>query len=94
MIRPIAVSYNVRMKTVIYTADALKDLKRHGNMAARIRKALADYAADPKSHANNVIAMTGQAASRMRVADYRVIFVEADDSLTVVRSGQRGGVDD
>ena len=34
------------MKTVRYTGDAARDLRRHGNMADRIRKAIAEYAND------------------------------------------------
>lgn len=80
------------MKAVIWTADAAKDLKRHGNMAARIRKAIADYAADPAAHANNVTRMVGSAASRMRVGQFRAVFVETDDTITVTRVGPRGDV--
>jgi mRNA interferase RelE/StbE len=53
-----------------------------------------DYAADPAAHANNVTRLVGSAASRMRVGDYRVIFVETPVELTVVRIGPRGGVYD
>lgn len=82
------------MKVVIWTADAAKDLKRHGNMAARIRKAIADYAADASAHANNVTRLVGAPASRMRVGDFRVIFVETEQTITVTRIGPRGGVYD
>lgn len=80
------------MKAVIWTADAAKDLKRHGNMTARIRKAVTDYAADPAAHANNVTQMVGSAASRMRVGQFRVVFVETDATITVMRVGPRGSV--
>jgi mRNA interferase RelE/StbE len=80
------------MKTVRYTTEALRNLKRHGNMAARIRRAVEDYAADPAAHANNVTPLVGSSASRMRVGDYRVIFVETDAELSIVRVGPRGSV--
>jgi mRNA interferase RelE/StbE len=80
------------MKTVRYSTEALRNLKRHGNMAARIRRALDEYAADPAAHANNVTQMVGSSASRMRIGDYRVIFVETETELSVLRIGPRGGV--
>jgi mRNA interferase RelE/StbE len=82
------------VKTVRYTTEALKNLKQYGTVAMRVRKAIDDYAANPNSHANNVTQLVGSAASRMRVGDYRVIFVETATDLTVVRIGPRGGVYD
>ncbi len=80
------------MKLVRYTTEALRSLRRHGNTAARIRQAVEDYAADPTAHANNVRRLAGSSASRMRVGDYRVIFVETDVELSVLKVGPRGGV--
>ncbi len=80
------------MKAVRYTADALRDLKRHGNMAARIRKALAEYARGEGAHANNVTQLVGSSARRMRVSDFRVIFEEEADHILVTRIGPRGDV--
>jgi mRNA interferase RelE/StbE len=51
-----------------------------------------EYAADPVAHANNVTRLVGSSSSRMRVGDYRVIFVETENELSVVRIGPRGGV--
>ena len=82
------------MKTVRYTTETLRNLKRHGNMAARIRRAMEEYAADPAAHANNVTRLVGSSSSRMRAGDYRVIFVETAAELSVVRVGPRGGVYD
>ena len=47
------------MRTVAYTLSAARDLKRHGNVAGRVRKAVAEYAADPLAHANNVTQLVG-----------------------------------
>ncbi len=82
------------MKTVRYSAQAIANLKRYGNMTARVRKAMNEYAADPAAHANNVTRLVGSPASRMRVADYRVIFVETEQELVVTRIGPRGDVYD
>jgi mRNA interferase RelE/StbE len=80
------------MKMVRYTTEALRNLKRYSNMAVRIRRAMEEYAADPVAHANNVTRLVGSSSSRMRVGDYRVIFVETENELSVVRIGPRGGV--
>ena len=54
------------MEAVRYSAEALANLKRYGNIAARVRQAINDYAADPAAHANNVTRLVGLDASRMR----------------------------
>jgi mRNA interferase RelE/StbE len=82
------------MKAVRYTTEALRTLKRHGNMAVRIRRAVEEYAADPAAHVNNVTKLVGSSSSRMRVGDYRVIFVETETELLIVRVGPRGSVYD
>ena len=82
------------MKTVRYTDDAIKALKRHGNVAARIRHAVADYAADQRAHANNVTQLVGFPASRMWVGDYRVIFEETATELLVTKVVPRGSTYD
>jgi mRNA interferase RelE/StbE len=79
-------------KTVRYTGDAAKDLRRHGNMADRIRKTIKDYADDPKAHANNLDHMTGMPFKRLRVGDYRIIFEETATEIRVTKVGPRGGV--
>lgn len=82
------------MKAVRYTAEALANLKRYGNIAARARRAINEYAADPTAHANNVTRLVGLQASRMRVGDFRVIFVETEQELLVTKIGPRGAVYD
>jgi mRNA interferase RelE/StbE len=52
------------------------------------------YAADPKSQANNIKAMKGSQAVRLRVGEYRVIFEETPDEVIVTKIGPRGGVYD
>jgi mRNA interferase RelE/StbE len=80
------------MKPVVYTVSAAKDLKRHVNMAARVRKAIGEYAADRIAHANNVTQLVGSIAKRLRVGDFRVIFEESETTLTVTKVGPRGDV--
>jgi mRNA-degrading endonuclease RelE of RelBE toxin-antitoxin system len=80
------------VKTVLYTLSALKDLRRHETMAKRIRKALGEYAADGKAHANNVTRLTDSPAKRLRIDDFRAIFEENDERILVTKIGPRGGV--
>ncbi|HET6605304.1 MAG TPA: type II toxin-antitoxin system RelE/ParE family toxin [Rhodopila sp.] len=80
------------VKTVRYGFSAARDLKKHGNMSARARKAIAEYAADVAAHANNVTPLVGTPAKRMRIGDFRLIFEETDTEITVTRFAPRGGV--
>ena len=80
------------MKTVGYSRDAAKDLRRHGNVADRIRRAIREYAADPQAHSNNVSQLVGSPAKRLPVGDFRVIFDETATVITVTKIGPRGGV--
>ena len=82
------------MKVVEYSRDAATDLRRNGNVARRIRSAIADYAFDQQGHANNVTLLVGSTAKRLRVADFRVIFEETDTMIRVTKIGPRGGVYD
>jgi mRNA interferase RelE/StbE len=80
------------MKVVEYSRDAAKDLRRHGNVAPRIRSAIADYAFDQQAHANNITLLVGSAAKRLRVGDFRVIFDETETMIRVTKIGPRGGI--
>ncbi|HEX5327485.1 MAG TPA: type II toxin-antitoxin system RelE/ParE family toxin [Acetobacteraceae bacterium] len=70
-------------------AHARSAPRRHGNMAARLRKATTDYAENPAAHANNVTVLVGQTVKRMRVGDYRIIFEETETELVVTRIAPR-----
>lgn len=80
------------MKEVRYTRDAAKALRKHRNVAGRIMAALSAYAADPQAHANNVTQLVGSEAQRMRVGDFRAVFVETDTEILVVKIAPRGSV--
>lgn len=82
------------MKSVRYTKEAARDLKRYGNVADRIRRSMTDYAANPDAHANNVIQLVGSPLLRMRVGDYRAIFEETAGTITVTKVRPRGSVYD
>jgi mRNA interferase RelE/StbE len=80
--RRIAICYSFSYSVLLYSRrddglyfrDAQISFRRHSNVAARLRKALTDYTANPAAHANNVTLLPGTAAKRMRVGDYRIIF--------------------
>jgi mRNA interferase RelE/StbE len=80
------------VKTVRYSLSAARDFKKHGNMSARARKAIAEHAADAAAHANNVTHLVGSSAKRMRIGDFRLIFEETDTEIFVTRFAPRGGV--
>ena len=82
------------MKAVRYTEAAIKDLKRHGNMAGRVRKAVSEFAADTGAHANNVTQLVGSTGWRLRVGDYRVIFEQTAAEIIVTKVAPRGGAYD
>ncbi len=82
------------MKEVVYTLPALKSLKLHSNVRERIMRAISEYAADQQAHANQVAALVGVNAKRLRIGDFRVIFEETVDRIIVTKIGPRGGVYD
>ena len=77
---------------VSYTSDALKSLRKHGNMTPRIRKAITEMA--DGAHANNVRQLVGSSAFRLRVGDFRVIFERTETEIVVTRIAPRGSVYD
>ncbi len=92
----LAISYHTNMKTVTYSRDATKTLLHMpANIAKRIRAKIEQYASDPASLANNVIALQGQSGVyRLRVGDWRVIFAEDGKVIAIIRITPRGGAYD
>ncbi|PYF05059.1 mRNA-degrading endonuclease RelE of RelBE toxin-antitoxin system [Rhodopseudomonas faecalis] len=82
------------MKSIAYTATAARALLRHANKAKLIRGKIEQYAADPASQARNVKSLTGRNVSRLRVQNYRVLFNETADAITVLDIGPRGEIYD
>jgi mRNA interferase RelE/StbE len=71
------------MKAVRYSQEAARDLRRRGNIAGRVRRAISDGAADPGANANNVTQLIGSPLYRMRIGDYRANFEETADTVMV-----------
>ncbi len=76
-----------------YETKAIKDLKSIDATArSRIIAKIVQYADAPESLGNNVIHMTNSPFHRLRVGDYRVIFMldaEVATVMTVVRVRHR-----
>lgn len=80
------------MKSVRYTSDAARALRRHANMAERIRATLLAYATDPVAHANNVRRLVGSNERRLRIGSFRAVFEETATEILVTRIGPRGDI--
>ncbi len=82
------------MKPVTYSSAALKALRRMPvNTARRIVGKIDAYAEDPASQANNVKALKGSDAIRLRVGDWRVLMIDRD-VIDVIRVAPRGSAYD
>ncbi len=75
------------MKTVAYTVAARRTLRKlPKDVQDRLSEKLKKYAADGSG---DVKAMAGERGVRMRVGDYRVIFIETETSIDVIALGHR-----
>jgi mRNA interferase RelE/StbE len=82
------------VKEITYTRAAIRVLRRMpSNIAARIEAKVTEYAANPAALANNVTAMKGRDAVRLRVGDWRIIMHDGV-VLTILEIGPRGGIYD
>ncbi len=81
------------MKQIIYKGTTLKVLGRlPPKQARRIRSKIETYAADPMAPTNNVLKLTGRDEYRLRVGDWRVLFIETEDAIKVMVIRPRGDV--
>lgn len=81
--------------SVTYSKAALKALQRMpANVARRIVDKLDQYALDPESLRNNVVALQGETGYRMRVGDWRILFVIEEGTVRVRDIGPRGSIYD
>ena len=82
------------MKPILYKPQARKALRHMpANTARRIVGKIEAYAADPASQQNNVKALKGRDAIRLRVGDWRVILQDGV-VLDIIDIGPRGGIYD
>jgi mRNA interferase RelE/StbE len=83
----IAICDKVVMKSVLLTPAATRQwIKLAANVRARIMTKLTGYAS---TGGGDVKRLKGQAGCRLRVGDYRVIFIEDTDNITIVAAGHR-----
>lgn len=68
--------------------------KLPANTSRLIRSKIEAYASDPASQANNVKALKGRDAIRLRVGDWRVILDDQGNVLAVLDVGPRGDIYD
>jgi len=78
------------MKAVSYTTSATRQLRKlPAEIRVRIIEKLRRYA---ESGAGDVKALSGQPGARLRIGDYRVIFVETVDAISVRAVGHRSDI--
>lgn len=78
------------MKPITYQSAARKALRTMPtNTARRIVGKIEAYAIDPAAQANNVRALKGTDAIRLRVGDWRVIMIDGA-VIDVIRIAPRG----
>jgi mRNA interferase RelE/StbE len=84
------------MKKIAYSRDALKTLSRMpSNTASLIRSKIEQYAAEPASLANNVKALKGNpGVFRLRVGDWRIVFSETGEVISIIKVAPRGSAYD
>ena len=80
------------MKTISYQPAVLKTLRKiPANTAKRIVSKINEYAANPAAQANNIKALKGTDAIRLRVGDWRVVMIDGL-VIEVIKIAARGDV--
>jgi mRNA interferase RelE/StbE len=78
------------MKTIAYTTSATRQLRAlPSNIRERLIEKLRRYA---ETGAGDVKALAGQSGARLRAGDYRVIFVETANAISVRAVGHRSDI--
>jgi mRNA interferase RelE/StbE len=75
------------VKTIAYTLTTRRALRKlSGSVQAQIEAKLAHYA---EAGGGDVKALTGSPGARLRIGDWRVIFVETETTIEVRAVGHR-----
>jgi mRNA interferase RelE/StbE len=74
------------MKTVAWTIAARRAFRR---LPPQVQKSVTAKIAHPETGAADVKALVGRSGARLRVGDYRVIFVETAELIEVRGVGNR-----
>ncbi len=81
------------MKAIVWTHEATRQfLALPSQVQDRIEAKIVQLAINPAALANQVKALKGVKALRLRVGDYRVIFTDSGMILTIIRVGHRGDI--
>ncbi|MDQ0996395.1 mRNA interferase RelE/StbE [Phyllobacterium ifriqiyense] len=83
------------MRNIAYSKESSQLLRRiPKNEAEKIMRKIRAYADDRASLKNNVKTLQGLGLKRLRVGEWRVIFDEDGNVLTIVKIGPRSSVYD
>lgn len=83
------------MGEIRYTKSALRTLRKMPTNTARlIQSKIEAFASNPVTQSNNVKALKGREAFRLRVGDWRVILDKQGNVLAVLEIGHRSSVYD
>jgi len=81
------------MRTIVWSHEATRQfLALPPPVQDRIEAKIVELATNPAALANQIKALKGVKAFRLRVGDYRVIFTEAGVILTILRIGHRSDI--
>lgn len=81
------------MRTIVWSHEATRQfLALPSPVQDRIEAKIVELATNPRALANQVKALKGVKALRLRVGDYRVIFTEDGVILSILRIGHRGDI--
>lgn len=87
-----AISHIHNMKTVTYSDQSIRQLRRlPAGMRERVIAKVARYAA---SGAGDVKRLVGRSGQRLRIGDWRVIFAETETTIDVDSIGHRRDIYD
>ena len=75
------------MRTIRYLPAARRALLRHRNVAKRITRKIEQFAADPAAFSATVRPLKGRRESRLRIGDFRVLYLIEGDDLLIIDIG-------
>jgi mRNA interferase RelE/StbE len=80
----------MEMKRLSFAPSALNALKRYSNEAGRIRAKIDDYKNGKSMPGSLKMLTTGQ--MRLRIGDFRVIFIETPEVIIIQDIAPRGNI--
>lgn len=81
------------MRTIVWSHEVTRQfLALPSTVQDRIESKIVELATNPAALANQIKALKGVKAFRLRVGDYRVIFTETGVILAILRIGHRSDI--